>query len=203
MKIVNSLFISCMMIFLISCQASKVKIKYYDFAMENIRQEVQDTTYAIQEYGEIDSEWVGDGASTTEQWYRRKWLIKNATNEELLRLTEYPNDVVKAIAYEGLLRNDTINQFEIAKKGMLDSSVLILYVDGCMGDYYIMAEYIMDIVFEFYYYGEKEEEKYHMKTNLTTIEKQSLCDLYEDIMKREDFYPYDYIEKRYRKNSIK
>ncbi len=34
-----------------------------------------------------------------QQWHRRRWLMKNASTEELLKLIEYPNEVVKVTAY--------------------------------------------------------------------------------------------------------
>jgi len=74
-----------------------------------IRTEIKDSIQVSESRG-ITSGVGRMGISTKNEVDRRKWIMKNATNYELQKLTEFPNGNVKAIAYEGLLRNVTLHK---------------------------------------------------------------------------------------------
>ncbi|MDW3195220.1 MAG: hypothetical protein R8G66_22790 [Cytophagales bacterium] len=75
----------------------------YDW--DGIQTEIRDSTRLVAERDFISSGIVGNSGRAPLQFYRRKWITENASAEELLRLTKYPNGAVKAMAYEGLIRS--------------------------------------------------------------------------------------------------
>ena len=87
------------------------------FNWQGIRPEIRDTVKLIEQYGSVTSEAVGPAGKTPRQWYRRKWLMKNATESELRKLIDYPNGVVKATAYEGLIRKPVSNRLPPLPRG--------------------------------------------------------------------------------------
>ena len=74
------------------------------------------------------------GRSTEYKVRTRIWVMKNATEHELLKLTKYPNGTVKAIAYEGLLRKKSFDKkAELTLKALKDTTYLLNYQSGCIG----------------------------------------------------------------------
>ena len=51
-----------------------------------------------------------NGRSMEKYANKRLWIMDNATENELLNLTKYPNGTVKAICYEGLIRNSAFDK---------------------------------------------------------------------------------------------
>src|SRR5690606_31557953 len=79
--------------------------KSWSFNWNGIRNQIKDSVQ-IAENGGISSGVVGYGARKPKQFDRRHWIMQNATESELIKLTEYPNGTVKTIAYEGLIRKE-------------------------------------------------------------------------------------------------
>jgi hypothetical protein len=87
------------------------------------------------------------GASTKNEVDRRRWIMKTATESELLKLTEYPNGIVKGIAYEGLLRKKGFsNKTELTLKAIRDTTYQIDYQSGCLGWNMGIGEYLVQNV---------------------------------------------------------
>lgn len=75
-----------------------------------------------------------------------RWVRKNATESELLKLTEYPNGIVKAIAYEGLLRKKEFAQkTELILRAINDTAYIIDNQSRCVMNVNI-GEYIVQNV---------------------------------------------------------
>ena len=118
----------------------------WSFNWSGIDKEIKDSIIIAKKYG-ITSRIGGNGKRLDVLVDRRKWIMNNATVDELLKLTNYPNGVVKTIAYEGLIRNRKFNdKREIIFKALNDDKYPIEYQAGCIGTPMYIREYLMDNV---------------------------------------------------------
>lgn len=100
-----------------------------NYSLDGIRNEIKDSIK------------VSELNGTTSRWVR-----KNATESELLKLTEYPNGIVKAIAYEGLLRKKEFAQkTELIFRAINDTTYIIDNQSRCVMNVNI-GEYIVQNV---------------------------------------------------------
>ncbi len=87
------------------------------------------------------------GVSTQKEINRRRWIMETATVSELVKLTEYPNGTIKAIAYEGLLRRKTFTQKrDLTIKAIKDTTYLVDYQFGCLGTRMKIGKYLIQNV---------------------------------------------------------
>ena len=120
--------------------------KSWTYNWNGIRQEIKDSLQVAELRG-ITSGVGGMGISSKKEVDRRRWIMKNATESELLKLTEYPNGIVKGIAYEGLLRKKGFsNKTELTLKAIRDTTYQIDYQSGCLGWNMNIGEYIVQNV---------------------------------------------------------
>ncbi|WP_298346705.1 hypothetical protein [uncultured Algibacter sp.] len=118
----------------------------WSYNWNGIRKEIKDSLQ-IAELRGITSGIGGMGASTKNEVDRRRWIMKTATESELLKLTEYPNGIVKGIAYEGLLRKKGFsNKTELTLKAIRDTTYQIDYQSGCLGWNMGIGEYLVQNV---------------------------------------------------------
>lgn len=111
-----------------------------------IRPEIKDSIQVSELCG-ITSGIGGNGISRKREVFRRLWIMKNATESELLKLTEYPNGNVKAIAYEGLLRKkEFTHKTKLTLKAIHDTTYLVDYQSGCIGWNKEIGEYLVQDV---------------------------------------------------------
>ncbi|MGJ8594224.1 MAG: hypothetical protein ACSHXF_16865 [Aquaticitalea sp.] len=124
--------------------------KNWSYNWNDIRKEIKDSIQIADEQG-ITSGIVGvGGRSTEDEIQRRKWIMKNATEFELLKLTEYPSGTVKAIAYEGLIKKESYNEkAKIISKAISDNEFFVYYQSGCLTDRLYLSEYLMHYVLNF------------------------------------------------------
>jgi hypothetical protein len=130
-------------IFLILCSCSQEK-KKTEFAQTNeLSQKTQDIVSDLIEYGEITGSAVGYSGGKPKQWDNFTDLKKNATDQELLLLTEHPNPVVKCYAFELLVKKRNKNSFNILKNNLKDTtSVSTQY--GCIGSMTRVNDYFIE-----------------------------------------------------------
>jgi hypothetical protein len=120
--------------------------KSWTYNWTEIRKEIKDSIQ-VSEFRGITSGVGGNGVSTKNEVDRRKWVMKNATESELLKLTEYPNGNVKAIAYEGLLRKKEFTErTELTLRAIKDTIYLVDYQSGCIGWRREIGEYLVQDV---------------------------------------------------------
>lgn len=116
--------------------------KSWFFQWENIRPEIKDSVLVAQYYG-LSSGCVGIGCTEPQQYKRRFWIMNNATTDELLKLTQFPNDNVQAIAYEGLIKTIGFkDKTELILTAIKDTTAIIHYRSGCLGYNYSLSEYL-------------------------------------------------------------
>lgn len=78
------------------------------------------------------------------EWHR--WLLENATEEELWGLRDYPNSYVKLIAYSGLIKHSPESAFEMCKEALGDRESVIYKGSGCLVERMSLAEYFYEEV---------------------------------------------------------
>ncbi len=120
--------------------------KSWSYNWNGISDQVRDSI-KVAEYGGISSGWVGIAPKKPKQYDRRFWIMKNASESELLKLTEYPNGTIKTIAYEGLIRKKSFDKkSELILKALDDNEFTIEYASGCTGMPMRISEYLVDYV---------------------------------------------------------
>jgi len=107
--------------------------------------------------------------------------MHNATESELLKLTEYPSGTVKAIAYEGLIRKrDFNNKSEIILKALKDNKYLVSYQMGCEGFNMTIGKYLMTFVLEYndtFYPPTREKDNF----GISELDKEKILTEYRII----------------------
>ena len=111
---------------------------FYDpawiYNWENIRPDIIDSVKSIR-YTYIDNK-----KNTP------RWIIQNATISELIKLSDYPNGNVKAIAYEGLVRkHDFLPKTDIILRAINDTTYSMYYLDLEMEIGTYIVDYVLGI----------------------------------------------------------
>ena len=120
--------------------------KSWGFSWNGINRNIKDSI-SIYERQSISSGIGGNGKAIPEEIGRRKWIMKNAIKSELLKLTEFPNGNIKAIAYEGLLRKKEFkNKNELISSAIKDTIYSVYYQSGCLGNKMEIGEYLVQNV---------------------------------------------------------
>ncbi len=116
----------------------------WTYNWNGIRRNIKDSI-KVADYSGMTSGAVGpSGRSTMNEVKRRRWIMNKATISELLKLIEYPSGTVKAIAYEGLIRNKNFKQkTDLILQGIQDADYLIDYQSGCLGWNMEIGEYLI------------------------------------------------------------
>lgn len=136
---IGTLAIVGSMLFLLSTYESN-----WTFNWNEIRPEIRDTVKLIENYGSVTSSVVGINAKTPQQWHRRKWLMRNADEKELRLLIDYPDGVIKATAFEGLIRKPNSRKYELITQALNDTTTFFDYRSGCLGFPMMLGEYVVE-----------------------------------------------------------
>ena len=86
----------------------------------------------ITEHDSFDDSTIGFGSTVSPQFSRYKWLLKNATTEDLIELTDHNSTVVKAYAIQALYARHYQELKKIFSRQFKDSSTF-LERSGCIG----------------------------------------------------------------------
>ncbi len=120
--------------------------KNWSYNWNGIREQIKDSIKAS-EFRGISTGGVGIANKKPKQYDRRFWIMKNATESELSKLTEYPNGIIKTIAYEGLLRKPEFeNKVDLMLNVIDDTEYSIYLQGGCEGTQMNISEYLVDFV---------------------------------------------------------
>jgi len=104
---------------------------HWNYDWKEIRPEIRDSIQVAALHG-ISSGIGSMGNPTDKEIRRRYWIMKQATNSELLRLIDYPDGTVKAIAYEGLLRRNFSQKPNLILQAVRDTTHPLAYQSGCI-----------------------------------------------------------------------
>jgi len=120
--------------------------KSWSYNWNEISVQIMDSV-KVAAHGGISSGVVGIASKKPKQFDRRHWIMQNATESELLKLTSYPNATIKAIAYEGLLRKiNYTNKTDLVLKSIDDTEYPMTYQTGCSGLQMPISEYLIEFV---------------------------------------------------------
>lgn len=158
----------------------------YDWS--GIRTEVWDTVKQIERYGSITSGVVGVRGITPAQWYRRIWLTENASKEELTALLTYPNGIVKAAAYESLIRKEDLGSYSILNQALNDTTAFFYYTTGCTGWPMMIGEYLVENVVPISDEVPPPRPEKTVKHKLTDDELDSLIEKYKNLIQKKEEY---------------
>ena len=75
---------------------------------------------------------------------KMKWVLKNASQQELFNLTNHPHGMVKVLSYFKLMYSDYPDKFEMLKKAFTDSSTFVEVKSGCKLEDFLLSEFLND-----------------------------------------------------------
>jgi hypothetical protein len=165
----------------------------WTFNWEKIRPEIRDTVKLIEDYGSVTIGVVGINAKTPQQWHRRRWLMKNASIEELTRLIDYPNGSVKTTAYEGLIRKSNSDKYELMYQALNDTTTFFNYQSGCVGFPKMIGEYLAENVIPISDRIPPLPPERMVNYNLTEEKILNLRNLYNERIEKKE----EYLRKKY------
>jgi len=120
--------------------------KSWSYNWDGIRKQIKDSI-EVAKFGGISSGAVGYYGRKPQQFDRRHWIMKNATESELLKLIDYPNATIKAIAYQGLIyKKDFTDKTNLVLRSFDEVDYPIEYGMGCVGTRMYISEYLIDFV---------------------------------------------------------
>lgn len=164
----------------------------WSFKWDGIRPEIRDTIQAIECYGSISSGIVGYTGKRPQQFERRMWLMKNASNEELTRLKDFPNGIIKTIAFEALVTQQTVNRYNLLVEAFNDSTSFFNYQSGCIGERMMVGEYLVEKVANLSEKGLLPKH-YFNRLKLTSVEQEQILQLYN----KQKFQKWEYYESQH------
>lgn len=122
--------------------------KSWTYNWSGIRGQVKDSI-KLAKHGGISMGTVGYDAHKPAQFERRHWIMQNATESELLKLTAYPNGTIKTIAYEGLIRDPKfVDKTNLMLSAIRDTEYHMYLESGCTGTSMYIGEYLVDFVLQ-------------------------------------------------------
>ena len=160
----------------------------WTFNWQNIRPEIRDTVRLIEKYGSVTSGVVGYAGKTPQQWHRRRWLMKSATEDELTKLIDYPSGAVKATAYEGLMRRENPDKFKLMNQALNDTTTFFNYQSGCVGLPMMLGEYLVENVIPISDRVPPPPPEKTIEYNLSDKEIATLKKLYNERIKNKEKY---------------
>ncbi|WP_236554557.1 hypothetical protein [Flavobacterium sp. 9AF] len=134
--------------------------KSWSYNWEGIRENLKDSI-SLYRTNSITSGVGENGSDFSFEVERRNWIMKYATIKELEKLSLYPDGTIKAIAYEGLLRNKLyFKKYDLILK-ILNDEDIVAYQSGCLGYTISLRDYFMDYVLQL-----NPERSFEFTTNL-------------------------------------
>lgn len=103
---------------------------------------------------------------------KRGWLISYANDYELLRLTNFPNGNVKAVAYEGLLKSKTYKDKYQLILGSFKEKCDVTYISECRSQSFRLSDFLINHVLR--QNGEKDTTNKYLDYGITESEMMQL-----------------------------
>ena len=126
------------------CTSGYEKAWFFDWNGINVV--VKDSISAYK-YNSISSGVGGNGRDLSYEVKKRIWIMTHASQDELIKLTDFPSGNIKAIAYEGLIRKRSFNKkTEYILKAIRDTTDLVYYQVGCIGTAMSLNKYVSHYV---------------------------------------------------------
>jgi len=109
-----------------------------------IRDEIKKIADAMAEDNILKSEAVGAAGVRTEQWNRYEKLKQDATDAELIALTDNTNPVIRCYAFNALASRKSPNTFPILVKHLKDTADVKTFF-GCIISATKVGDYFLDV----------------------------------------------------------
>lgn len=162
-------------VLLFSCkekEVERVELKHKRISLKEtvVRKNIMDTVMEIAyDPIQLSSGMVGKSNKILRQNYRRIWLMKNASDKELIHLLQNGNHVVRATAFEGLYKRKAPKTYNYLREMLEDSVIYMNYHHGMKKEIITLTEYCID----------KLPQKYIMDFNMTRKEKREIMAIYD------------------------
>ncbi|MBO3697106.1 hypothetical protein [Roseivirga sp. E12] len=115
---------------------------------DGIRKEIKDSIKAV-EYNWVTERAFSSEETKTVQIHQQFWIMNNASEKELLKLTEYPNGTVKTIAYEGLIRRKGFEtKADLLIKAINDNDHSVYLQVGCEAIPMSIGRYLVEFILQ-------------------------------------------------------
>ena len=170
-----TLFLVALLYFISTSYSEK-----WNFKWTGIRKNIKDSILALDKYGGLTGPAVGYSGRTPNQWYRQKWLLENATENELYELTDYPSGTVKGLAYSGLILKSSANKYDLYQKSLNDTLAFVYHTSGCIEAGFMLSEYTIDFI-------GRENIK-----DLSSEQRKKIMTLYSERLSKKEFYKEEY-----------
>lgn len=144
-----------------------------------------DTIKAIAHHNRLSSGVVGIAGKRPQQFDRRYWLLKRLTIEELLSLIDFPNPVIKAVAFEGLYLHKYPNLFQVLLQFLTFKEDYIHYTSGCLGNRLHLSQYCFSYIMRYYPNNAPPEPPNTYEYDALTVSEQEII-----LKELEQYGPY-------------
>lgn len=112
----------------------------------DVRQNIYDTLVEIAREDEVACRAVGDGGEEPAQWRRFLWLVKNASDDELISaFRNSKNSAIKAYTFKILNGRKHPETLSLLKPILLDSTSFVYEICGCLGETYHLRNYLTKV----------------------------------------------------------
>lgn len=166
-------------------------IKSWNFNWHGIHLELRDNVKYLE-----GGYWTTSHFDDYEQYQKdlvaRKYLLNNSSNTELEILADYPDAVIRTLAYNGLVRREIPNKVKWIEKALNDTCDFVILSMGCRDHVTTISE----MLFDYYVYNPEITEENKIKNfqamyGLTKKEAEEMFALYKKRGEKRD----EYIEK--------
>ena len=115
-----------------------------EFNWNDIRPEVRADVELFQNLDRISARFVGIGGETPDECHILNAITQNATEKELVSLTDYPVGSIRAIALDALLKRPNTDQYKWIMKALNDTTGFFEIQVGCIKENMVtIGEYII------------------------------------------------------------
>lgn len=122
----------------------------------------------------------------------RTYIIDSTSTTELEILSNYPNGVIRTLAYKGLLKQNIPNKIDWIERAINDTCYIVIIPQECRDHFATISE----MLFDYYIYNpelteENRIQNFQAMYGLTRKETEEIFALY----KEREGKRYEYIEK--------
>lgn len=107
--------------------------------------QIRNTVSKIAQDNMYKSSAIGYGGARPEQWDRFEKLKQNATDQELITLTDHKNPAVRSYAFQALAERNSNSIFEILLNHLTDTAQLQTF-QGCIVSSQTVGDFFLDVV---------------------------------------------------------
>lgn len=122
---------------LFSCIEQRKKVS----SISNINEIVK----GIETKNRVEAQSIGLSNKPSKQWNKYEQLKKTATEEQLIRLTNHKNSVVRCYAFQALAERNSTHIFNILLKHLHDTTT-VETINGDMGCEMYVGDYFIEVV---------------------------------------------------------